>query len=63
MTAIVLDASVVLKWFLPEAASETAIRLRDLDVACRLPTCCCWRSPMRSGSTPTRASGHAKLTH
>ena len=37
MTAIVLDASVVLKWFLPEAESEAAIRLRELEVACEAP--------------------------
>ncbi len=31
MTSYVLDASVVIKWFVPEAHSESALKLREVD--------------------------------
>ncbi|ALA59200.1 type II toxin-antitoxin system VapC family toxin [Nitrospira moscoviensis] len=37
MTAYVLDASVVVKWFVPEDYSESALRLKDVDVRLHAP--------------------------
>lgn len=37
MSAYVLDASVVVKWFLPEPWSEAARRLRRADLECHSP--------------------------
>lgn len=31
MTSCVLDASVVVKWFIPEVYSESALKLREMD--------------------------------
>ena len=31
MTSYVLDASVVIKWFVPEAHSESALKLKEVD--------------------------------
>jgi len=37
VSAYVLDASVVVKWFLPEPLSEAARRLRKADLECHSP--------------------------
>lgn len=37
MTAYVLDASVIVKWFIPEARSEPALRLKEVDVRLHAP--------------------------
>ncbi|UVT14633.1 MAG: type II toxin-antitoxin system VapC family toxin [Nitrospira sp.] len=37
MTAYVLDASVVVKWFIPEAHSEGALRLKGRDARLHAP--------------------------
>lgn len=37
MTAYVIDASVVVKWFLPEPLAEAAARLRREDLQCDAP--------------------------
>ncbi|NJN70195.1 MAG: type II toxin-antitoxin system VapC family toxin [Nitrospira sp.] len=31
MTSYVLDASVIVKWFIPETQSESALKLREMD--------------------------------
>lgn len=37
MTAYVIDASVILKWFIPEEHSERALRLKDSDARLHAP--------------------------
>lgn len=37
MIAYVVDASVVVKWFLPEPGAEAAGRLRRADLECHAP--------------------------
>lgn len=37
MTGYVLDASVMMKWFVPEAHSESALRLKEMDVRLHAP--------------------------
>lgn len=37
MTAYVLDASVIVKWFVPEAHSESALRLKEVDARLHAP--------------------------